>query len=188
MDFELKIRIGIAMRRHCQQAGLPVTMDWFTHDIDEELRSSTPPPSGKIVTLYLMLDTDFMTAFLRQNRGRRGRSGLPFIGLRSIAGISHDPYHPLYSQVKRAFDYSQARRKLAGFPPDPWPMQFEVAELKDRRLVWNLVGAEIKDAWKMYHRFVREGFRPFSVDSQGDPQELVSCFDPQSGELLFRGD
>jgi len=130
-----------------------------------------------------MLDTDFMTTFLRPHR-----RGLPFIGLRSIAGISHDPFHPLYRKVKRAFDYSQTRRKLAGFPPDPWPMRFEAPELKDRRLVWNLVAAEIKDAWKMYHRFVREGFRPFSVDSQGDPLIPVNCFNPKSGELFFRGD
>ena len=107
----------IAMQRHILSHGLKLSeqpMDWFTRDIDAELRSPNPPSGGMIVTLYLMMDIDFMVTLFKRNRGFRGQS--------SIVGISHDPYHPLYPKVQMAFDWAQKRRKLAGFPPDPWPM------------------------------------------------------------------
>lgn len=151
-------------------------MDWFTRDIDVELRSPNPPPGEMVATLYLLMDNDFMVEMLKSRGTRMG----------TVAGISHDPYHPLYSKVRRAFDWAQKRRKLAGFQPDPWPMRFVLPVLKDRRLTWSPVMEEIKDACRMYRRFIREGFRPFSVDSQGEPTIPVSSFDPQAGELIFR--
>lgn len=180
MDLRQRVRLGVAMRRHIRWHGLepPDPMDWFTRDIDSELRSPTPPPSEMIVTLYLMLDTDFMVALLKRNRGFRSNL--------SIAGISHEPYHPLYAKVQLAFDWAQKRRKLAGFSHDPWPMQFESPVRRDRRLVWKPVMEEIKEAYRMYGRYIREGFRPFSVDSQGDPLIPVSSFNPRAGEIMFR--
>lgn len=157
------------------------TRDWFVCQIDRELRGSSSPPlsGGEIVYICLMMDSEFMVPVLKSNHG--------FRGLPSIAAISHEPFHPLYSKVKRAFEFAQQRRSLAGLSPDPWPMSFEVdRHRQDRRLVWEPNMAEIREAWKMYHRFVREGFRPFAVDSQGDPLLPVSSFDPQAGEILFR--
>ncbi len=180
MDLEKKVKMSLAMHRHILSCGFKPKnpMGWFTRDIDAELRSPTPPPSEMIVTLYLMLDSEFMVSLLKRNSGFRGPP--------SIAGISHDPYHPLYAKVVVAFAWAQKRRKLAGFSPDPWPMVFELPVRIDRRLVWEPRIEEIKEAWKMYHRFIREGFRPFSVDSQGEPLLPVSSFDPQAGEIMFR--
>lgn len=175
------IRLRISMARlgadYIQSHGLEPKdpMDWFTRDIDEELRSPYPPPCEIIVTLYLLLNLEFMAPLLK--RGFRGHP--------SIAGISHDPYHPLHAKVQMAFDWAQKRRKLAGFPPDPWPMRFELPR-RDRRLVWNPEMREIKEAFRMYHRYIREGFRPFSVDSQGAPLVPVSSFNPKAGEIMFR--
>ncbi|KKL92319.1 hypothetical protein LCGC14_1885850 [marine sediment metagenome] len=155
------------------------SVDSFARDIDNELQSLNPPCGEMITTLYLMMDTDFMVAMLRRNRGFRGWP--------SIAGVSHDPYHPLYAKVKRAFDWTQERRRKAGFPPDPWPIRFSLPDRsKDRRLTWEPIMGEIREAWKLYHRFVREGFRPFSVDSQGEPLIPVHSFDPHAGEIMFR--
>ena len=186
-------------------ARLDKSMDWFTQDIDNELRSPNPPPGEMIVTLYLMMDKDFMMAMLKRRcRGRPSKV--------SIAGISRNSRHPLYSHVKQAFYWAQKRLKLAGFRPDPWPMRFvlpvsppvsptslntpptvrgggrfsHLRRLKDRRLTWEPTLGEIKEAWRMYRRFIREGFRPFSVDSQGDPLIPVDSFDPQAGEIMFR--
>lgn len=178
MDLENRVKRRMMIVRHIRSHhGLEPNnpMDWFTRDIDIELRSPTPPPNEMIVTLYLLLDMDFMIAMMKRRGARHG----------TIAGISHDPYHPLHAQVKRAFDWAQKRRKLAGFGPDPWPMKFELP-VKDRRLVWKPVIEEIKEAFKMYRRYIREGFRPFSVDSQGDPLIPVSSFNPRAGEIMFR--
>lgn len=154
-------------------------IDRFTREMNDELRGPNPPSSETITTLYLLIDTEFMISLLRKNAG--------FCGQPSITGISHDPYHPLYAAVKRAFDWAQDRLKLAGFAPDQWPMRFALPPQRDsRRLIWEPIMEEILAAWKMYHRLLREGFRPFSVDSQGDPLLPVDSFDPQAGELMFR--
>ena len=41
MDLETKVKMSLAMMRHVQSCGLEPKspMDWFTRDIDEELRS-----------------------------------------------------------------------------------------------------------------------------------------------------
>lgn len=153
-------------------------MDWFARDIDEELQSAYPPSGEVIVNLLLMLDTKFMLALLPSLPLTRNNANL------SIAAISRDPNHSLHSNVKIAFEWAQNRRKLAGFPPDPWPMALD---LPIRRLTWEpTIKKEIKEAWKMYHRFVREGFQPFSVNSEGDSLVLTTSFDPRAGEILFR--
>ncbi len=121
-------------------------------------------------------------AAILNSRGFRGG----FRGRSTIAGISREPYHPLYPKVRMAFNWAQKRRKLAGFSPDPWPMSFDLPVRRDRRLTWNPILEEIKEAWRMYYRFIREGFCPFSVDSQGEPLIPVDSFDPQAGEMIFR--
>lgn len=163
---------------HCKGT-VELQMDHFTRDIDNELKSSNPISTDGIVTLYLMMDTEFMTHLIRRNSGFRGTT--------SIVAISRDPFHPLYHKVKRAFDFAQERRKLAGFSLDPWPMVFDVSGSRDcRRLVWEPVVREIKEAWKLYRRFMREGYRPYSVDEQGNALVPVNTFDPHAGELMFQ--
>lgn len=151
-------------------------MDWFTRDMDAELRSAYPPSGETIISLYLMLDTEFILTTLAVPPSR-----MHF----SIAAISQTPHNSLYPKVKAAFEWAQERRKLAGFLPDPWPMDLPIRR-RDRRLTWEPILKEIKEAWKMYHRFVREGFRPFSVDSKGDLLVPVTSFDPRAGEIMFR--
>ena len=49
----------LAMERHVLSYGLKLIenpMDWFTRDIDKELRSPNPPCGEMIVALYLMMD------------------------------------------------------------------------------------------------------------------------------------
>lgn len=157
-------------------------MDSFTRDIDEELRSPQPPSTEAIIELYLMMDTEFMVGLFRSHSGYLGAAG--YQGGRGLALISRDSFHPLYYKVKRAFDFAQERRKLAGFPPDPWPIEIERSHAR-RRLVWEPTSPEIKEAWRLFHRFVREGYHPYSVDRQGNPSTLVSVFDPHAGELVF---
>lgn len=154
----------------------------FRRDMDAELRSAYPPSLPQIVGLYLMLDTKFMVALLSQQLPLPPRNNAHL----SIASISQDSSHSLHSNVKFAFEWAQNRRTSAGFPPDPWPMVFDLPIRRDRRLTWEPTIREIKEAWKMYHRFVREGFRPFSVNSEGDPLVLVTSFDPRAGEIMFR--
>lgn len=157
-------------------------VDWFTREIDLELRSDHPPSGEMIVCLYLTCDTEFMVDLLKRNRHYRSRRGTP---RDTIVAVSHDPNHPLYNKVKLAFDYAQKRRQLAGFPADAWPMQYE-PPVTTRRLLWEPVSEDIREAWRLFHRFIREGFKPFSVDSEGNPLLPVTSFEPQCGELFFR--
>lgn len=156
--------------------------DHFTCDIDAELRSAHPPTTEAIVTLYMMLGTEFMVSLLRRNS--------TFRGAMTLIRISRDPFHPMYCRVKRAFEFAQERRTLAGFSRDSWPMTFAASShnvSRDRRrLVWEPVIQQIKEAWKMYHRFMREGYRPYSVDDQGNALVPVNTFDPRAGELMFQ--
>jgi len=155
-------------------------LEWFTGDIDKQLRSPHPPPCKIIVSLYLLRDREFILAVLDPSHGFRGH--------RSIVGISRDVHHPLYYKVRQAYEFAQDRRKRAGFKPDPWPLQFADyarPDLIDRRLMWEPVAEEIKEAWRLYHRFLREGYRPFSVDSEGEPLALTKSFNPRAGEMMF---
>lgn len=155
-------------------------LEWFTEDIDKQLRGPYPPLSNMILSLYLMRDTEFVMAVIDPSHGFRGH--------RSIVGISRDAHHSLYHKVRRAFDFAQDRRKKAGFAPDSWPLRFADyvrPDLIDRRLTWEPIAEEVKEAWRLYHRFLREGFRPFSVDSEGEPLALMKSFNPRAGEMMF---
>lgn len=151
-------------------------MKWLLRDIEEELRGQHPPPTEVITTLILLLDTDFMIALLRRNR--------VFSGPANIAAISHEPDHPLYCKVKRAFELAIKCRRKVGFDFDVWPMRYDPPS-RDRRLVWEPETEEVRSAWKMYRQFIREGFSPFTVDSQGEPLLPVERFSPSDGELVF---
>ena len=142
MDLEKRVKMRFAMQRHILSHDLKPkknSMDSFARDIDAELRRGHPPTTKAIVTLYMMLDTEFMVNLLKRNRDFRGPMTLVI--------ISRDPFHPMHSRIKRAFEFAQERRTLAGFPRDPWPMTFANVNRDHRRLVWEPVIWEIKEAW-----------------------------------------
>lgn len=171
----------------------------FKDQMRYDLCGPNPPSTECMTALYLLNDTPFIRKLISMQL-----TPVAGAGMFDVAGISQDPSHQFYQKVKAAFDYANNIRISAGFPSTSWPLPYTPPPPQpkkptsirfprrhrppksSRRLLWNGTVGEIKEAYRLFYRFSREGMIPFSVGANGEPERRLHTFDPRAGEVLFQ--